>query len=195
MVIGFDVDGVLAAFVPAYQKLILKHSKLNLFQEGDDVNPPCWDWPQFRGYSESAIADVWRDIRADAHFWERLAPLQNTETLSMCVEDLQRRHDIYFITSRVGVRPKQQTEHWLRNYLGLQYPTVLISSKKGYAAAALKLDAYIDDNRDNIIDVATQSPATRAFLLDRAYNAGTLPRDVTRVGSLGQMLDYLLLNL
>lgn len=206
MRIGFDVDGVLANFIAAYQRLFVRISGVDLFQPGDDVNPPCWDWPQFRGYGDDIVASVWAHIGADPTFWARLAPLDGADTLSMCIADMEKRHDIYFITARFGKRDKQQTETWLRNYLGLPGPTVLISSDKGACAGALRLDAYIDDNLDNIRGVVQSNSDeqvtaniqgrppkfyTRPFLLNRAYNQGIVESSYTRVRSVGQMLDYL----
>lgn len=200
MRIGLDVDGVLADFIPAYQALVVRMTGKDLFKPGDDVNPPCWDWPQFRGYTDTEIKAVWAQIIADPEFWSKLKPLEGCDTLALCFEALSAEHDLYFITARPGARAKAQSEYWLwANVAGFsnRYPTtVLISPAKGLCARALKLDAYIDDNLDNALSVASVSPATRTYLLDRNYNqSAALPAEITRVRSVGQMLDYELNNL
>jgi 5'(3')-deoxyribonucleotidase len=198
---GFDVDGVLADFIRAFQCLIIDISGKNLFEPQDADNPPTWHWPQHRGYSNELMdfntGPVWRHIKSSPDFWRELGEHDGASTLAMVIADLERKHDIYFVTNRQGDTAKQQTEEWLTEHIGLDAPTVLISEQKGMCAKALKLDAYIDDNLKNCLDVAERSPDTRCYLLTKAYNQSdlALPESIRRVNTLGQMLDYELLNL
>lgn len=190
MRIGFDVDGVLAAFVPAYQKKCVEVGGRNLFHPQDIYDPPCWDWPQLRGYTDEEVGEVWRQIKEDGEFWLRLKSLPGVAALRAALSSFLKDAEIYFVTSRVGIDVKWQTEMWLLERFDV-IPTVLISSAKGLCCHALKLDAYVDDNWDNIVAVSEQSPKTRAYLLDYAYNRinGTaVPSGVTRVSSLFEML-------
>lgn len=207
MRIGFDVDGVLADFSNTYLRLVIKVTGRNLFHPGDGDDAPCWNWDTYRGYTKEEQRAVWDAIIGDKRgFWRNLPPLPGAEVLGMCIADLERRHDIYFVTSRVGEGAKRESEAWLRQHVGLDHPTVLISSGKGLCAAGLKLDAYIDDNYHNILDVATMRPECKSFLLNKRYNTigspelpaettTPLPETVSRVRSVGQMLDYLILDL
>ncbi len=193
MKIGFDIDGVLADFVSSYQRTVVRITGRDLFHEGDNENPPCWNWPGERGYTKAEIDAVWEFIRGSKSFWYGLGTTEHLTTLYLLLPELEHRHDVYYITSRPGATAKRQTEAWLMRYLPYeQYevsPTVLIAHKKGAAALALGLDCYIDDNYDNAVDVAVSSLTTRTYLLDRAYNQGSLPRDVARVKTLGEMFD------
>lgn len=192
MRIGFDVDGVLADFIPAYQRLVVEVAGEDKFLPGDDRDPPCWNWPEARGYDSGTVAAVWQRIITSRNFWSRLEPLDGAGTLAMVMPHLKRHHDIYFVTARPGLDAKKQTEGWLALYVG-GMPTVLISKHKGAVAAVLGLDAYIDDNLENCLGVAAQSPGTRCYLLDRRYNQDPmlcLPKSIIRVDSVGQMLDY-----
>lgn len=218
MKIGFDVDGVLANFIPAYQRLIIELTGKNLFHPDDDKNPPCWDWPQHRGYTNEEVGLAWKSIAADNTFWMSLTPHRDgVGTLRMVYPDLFLRHDLYFITARVGDRAKHQTELWLQAYVAPNLktpPTVLISADKGGLCRALRLDAYLDDNLDNVnacvsvvrmeadrAQLANEKPkfATRVYLLDKSYNsfeaAGPMDLNVRRVNTVGQMLDYEMLQL
>lgn len=218
MKIGFDCDGVLFNFTAAYQALVVRIAGVDLFQPGDDVNPPCWDWPEFRGYDADVMKRVWKHIRSTPNWWERLAPLDGAETLAMCMPDLDLKHDLYYATARAGNGVKRQTENSIRNYIGAPAPTVLIAQDKALVIAALRLDAYIDDNLDNIRACraavederawakAQSTPerpvqprfTTRLFLLNRNYNQVAWDsQDIgyTRVRSVGQFLDYLTLGL
>jgi 5'(3')-deoxyribonucleotidase len=206
MKIGFDVDGVLANFVPAYQNKFVEVTGRDAFEPMDILNPPCWDWPTLRGYTKEDTGKVWASICADPNFWLALRPLWgNVRTLGLLAPSLEKNHDVYFITSRPGVAVKRQTEEWLRQFVAhyqAQDPTVLIVGHrvKGLVAKALKLDVYIDDNLDNVNDCARESIATRTYLLDAAYNqAGEGEEEldplVIRVDTLGQMFDHELSHL
>lgn len=187
--IGFDVDGVLADFCPTYQQLFVDLTGRDTFQPGDSTHPPSWNWPTDRGYTDEETSAVWAAIKARSDFWLNLPALPGLSTLQRNFADLDRDGEVYFITSRVGDDVKWQSECWLQTHLcASRTPTVLISSEKGLSCAALKLDAYIDDNFDNIQSVLRDSPKTRAYLLDRPYNRlarGVLPR---RVFSVEEML-------
>lgn len=194
MKVGFDIDGVLADFVRAYNRLIVAKTGRDLFQPEDWTNPPVWDYPEYRGYTDAEIADVWTWIKASPTLCYALDPTDECSTMAMMLPELEHKHDVYYITTRTGAGCKRQTEAWLYRYLPYKEtgvtPTVLIVGKgtKGAAARALGLDCFIDDNRDNCIDVAVNSNA-RSYLLSRAYNAGTLSRNSFRVDTLGQFFD------
>lgn len=205
MRIGFDVDGVLAAFVPAYQQLFVTTTGRNSFTMGDHLNPPEWDWPTLRGYTKEETRVVWETIKSDPTFWLNLAPEQDAvQTVRVMLKELERKHDIYFVTSRPGERVKRQTEIWLFDHLGYPmrvpgvYPTVLIAGHrvKGHIAKSLNLDVYIDDNFDNVQDCAEHAPNTRTYLLSRRYNQmADLDPLVVRVETIGEMFDHELSNL
>lgn len=208
MRLGFDVDGVLADFSTAFIARYIRVTGKNLFHPDDAEDAPCWNWDIHRGYTDLERSAVWHTIMGDkVGFWRGLHPLPDAKTLWMCVRDLEQRHDIYYVTSRVGEHAKRETEDWLRVHIGAVAPTVLISSAKGVCAKALRLDAYLDDNYDNVLGVADESPTTRTFLLTKRYNTPgvspelplettrPLPESVRRVKTLGQMLDYLVLDL
>ena len=207
MKIGFDVDGVLALFTPTYHKLVVGTSGRNLFEPDDDKNPPCWNTPELRGYTKKEMSGVWSAITSSRDFWLHLPETPDSSTLRMCILDLQRFHDIYFVTNRPGIDSKWQTEQWLMLHLGIERPTVLISSMKGLVAKSLKFDCYLDDNLDNANDVVlmtlatdrpvgVEGPTTRTYLLNKSYNQDRLcDSRVTLVDTLGQFLDKELIHL
>jgi hypothetical protein len=205
MRIGFDIDGVLADFVPAYQDLFIAQTGRDTFGAGDRRDPPEWNWPTLRGYTKEETSAVWGAIKQSNTFWMNLAEDHGCPTLRTMLPELEHKHEVYFVTSRLGRRPKRQTEIWLIEHLrylvgplsGVS-PTVLIAAyrQKGLLAKGLDLDAYIDDNADNANDVAwgtvpgvvdyalkregqeldlTAAPTCRVYLLNRAYNASYTP--------------------
>lgn len=205
MRIGFDVDGVLAQFIPAYQKLFVKLTGQDLFLPNDATDPPTWHWPKLRGYTDEETRQALEAIGQDPTFWLNLEEERDAvQTVRVMLKELERKHDLYFVSNRHGERVKRQTEIWLFDHLGYPmrvpgvYPTVLIAGhrKKGEIAQALHLDVYIDDNYDNVCDCAEKSPATRTYLLNRSYNLyGEDNPLVVRVNTVGEMLDHELNNL
>lgn len=212
MRIGFDVDGVLANFIPAYQALAVSVAGEDKFLPGDNVDPPCWDWPEYRGYSKEVIREVWSHIKRSETFWLNLGTMPDVKTLALLISSLERNHEVYYVTSRVGNGVKRQSELWLWQHLDYNSimgaaasPTVLISSAKGAICKALKLDMYVDDNFDNVQNCAEESPLTRTYLLNRRYNnpltaegmkfPGPLSELVIRVGGLGEVFDAEINNL
>lgn len=194
MRIGFDVDGVLADFNTAYINRVIQTSGRDLFPPRP-FDIPCWDYPQFYGYSDEEAGypggAVWKDIVQDERFWVELPGYPETRQALAGINILQRQgHDIYFVTSRPGRTAKRQTEDWLL-YVApdlLEPRTVLISSAKGAVAAALQLDVYVDDNYDNVDSVHQLSPSTTTYLLDRPWTAGRTPAGVTRLENLLHIL-------
>ena len=191
MKIGWDVDGVLAEFTSAYQRLVIEHAGgVNLFHPGDDKTPPCWNWPEFRGYDAETVGRVWDTIKGSHDFWMNLGEASGCSTLRLVILDLLRHHDVYFVTNRTGRDAKWQTEQWLILHLGIERPTVLLTADKGLVAKALSLGCYIDDYLGNAIGVVEQSPSTRTYLLDLPYNRDGQPdKGFTRVKSVGAFLD------
>lgn len=191
MRIGLDIDGVLADFISAYQATFVRLTGRDDFLPEDIDNPPTWHWPTLRGYTDVETAAVWASIKVDPTFWVRLQPTHFWSALVLVLPILEEKHDVYYMTDRSGVAAKRQTETWLTQWLPYtiigKEPTVLLTSRKGLAAAALMLDCYIDDKLENIVNVAVQSPETTPYLLDRQYNQGSVPRAVKRVSSLADM--------
>ena len=152
-----------------------------------------WHYPEHYGYSRGETSSVWESIKADPKFWQNLPPYTDTKASLAYLSTLRSNHDIYFVTSRVGIKCKLQTERWLRRY-GFDDATVLISSQKGAVAGSLNCDAYVDDRWENALDVMLASPRTKSFLLVRPWNQGhdTAVFDITRVSTVVGFVDSLL---
>jgi 5'(3')-deoxyribonucleotidase len=180
MIIGVDIDGVLADYVSSFRARIIKLTGKNLF---GSTTWSSWNHDLDVGYTKEESAATRRELRADPSFWFQLGMYHNTQE-ALDYLSLKRFYgnDVYFITDRAGVRAKQQTEAWL-SARGFPCATVLISAEKGLCARALKLDVYIDDKWDNCLDVAeepwfnelkgqweTHRSKTKTFLMDRPWN-------------------------
>jgi uncharacterized protein len=190
MIIGCDIDGVLADFNASFIQRVIDVTGVDLFPSRP-FNIPTWNYPEHYGYTPDEVSAVWRSIKADCGFWEWLPPYPSTPS---AIEHLEERRydygdDIYYVTARPGIDAKAQTERWLMNH-GVRRPTVLISSRKGDVCSALNIDAYVDDRWENAVDVA--KTATKSFLLVRPWNQDTKPRafGITPVMSVGDFLTF-----
>lgn len=171
MKIGIDIDGVLADFCTAYEALHVEVTGRNTFAPyGQEEGPVTWNWPVVYGYTKEETAEVWNRIKSSDNFNMLLKTLPDARALRHWRG--VRKHDVYFVTARVGERVKWQTEEWLQDVFGYydETPTVLIASDKGAIAKALNLDIYVDDNWHNAYNTGVASPTTQVYLIDRAYN-------------------------
>lgn len=132
-----------------------------------------WYWERAAGVQKPDEDAVWKVI-LNSTFWLDLAPLPGAEdTLQLLSARRYAGDQIYFITTRPGLKAKLLTEFWLRNW-GFSNPTVLIAGNeaaKGKLARALKLDLFIDDKPENCEAVARAAdPSARVCLVDAPYN-------------------------
>jgi uncharacterized HAD superfamily protein len=176
MIIGVDVDGVLANWSDAFQRRMIRVINEDRFPPS--FIPNVWDWPELF-YTPDEVARVWNAVKGDRNFWADLEPYYNEKVIQSL--DHLRTHvahgdDVYFITSRVGYKAKQQTETWLLHHGFGPHATVLISSEKGRCAHALKLNLYIDDQLENVMGVAVRAPQCDTYLIDRPWNRNVDPR-------------------
>lgn len=194
--IGFDIDGVFANFTAGYAPRLVERAQEDLFPGGLRAflagDREHWDYDRQSGYTDAEIRSVWQDITRDKTFWYALPEIEEAMTVLRAVwKDLNTKHEVYFVTARMGACVKLQTQAWFSTH-GLHGATVLISPYKGRVADALDLDAYIDDRWENIRDVVQQSTRTQAALLDQPYNRRvTLDEGYTRVPSVAAFLLHL----
>ena len=187
--LGIDVDGVLAAFAPAYEQRIVEVTGRDLFWP-KPFTPDRWHYPEHLGYTAGEMKAVWDSIRQDQGFW-RLLPRYDgvDDTVLLRGWSCTGNHSIYFVTTRVGESAKWQTERWFKDWWGEEFAaTILITRNKPYAAVALELDVFIDDYHQNTQQLALSVPACHTYLLNRPWNANEFAGlDVVRVDTLEEM--------
>ncbi len=83
-------------------------------------------------------------------------------------------HSIYFITSRrntAGENVLNQTNRWIRSHSFLEHFSVIPTEKKGKILYGCKIDVFLDDYPENLIEATIEVPKCKSFLLVRPYNA------------------------
>jgi hypothetical protein len=187
MRLGIDIDGVLACFNSGIREVCCEVAgrELPAYRE-----PTKWNYLQDHyGLTPQEEAEVWNRIVTSDAFWMGLRAYDHTPTtLTRLWHAAGNGTDIYFLTTRPGVRAKHQTEQWLWRH-GFPHATVLISDKKGPLAQGLKLTAFLDDKPENCYDVKLHSPETRGYLLRQPWNAHVEPESTDYDGPALLLVD------
>ena len=190
MIVGVDVDGILADFNEGYVKLLGSIAPDVKFPPLGDTYPDTWNYHLAAGVSKEQNKQSWDYIKNSETFWFDLNPYHNTVSFLVWLKGFSRRHDVYFITNRMGGNAKFQTERWLHK-AGFGEPTVLLSATKALACNAVEIDYYVDDKNENVRDVAQNAPKTKCYMLQRPWNEQI--NNVPRIESLHDFQNVLTL--
>jgi hypothetical protein len=142
---------------------------------------------------------LWSRVRETPDFWETLVELEpgSVRRLQRLAHDLA--WEVLFVTQRpstAGDTAQVQSQRWLTKH-GFEFPAVYTTrGSRGRIAAALTLDAHIDDRLDNALDVATDSRAWSILVWRDEASAGRVQVNAKRmniavVRSVGDALDKL----
>ena len=130
--------------------------------EDDTDAPPPYDLALLDALTARQQSRLWQRVRDTRNFWETLDECEPGMVRRVQKLAHELRWDVLFVTQRPGTagRTQQlQTQHWLKRR-GFEYPSVYTTmGSRGMIAAALTLDAHIDDRLQNCMDVATESKA------------------------------------
>jgi len=185
MRVVLDVDGVLADFILGFTTLANRMFGSPVYTT---LEQRVWD--SFDGLTDAQHARVWEAATQSPTFWEELPPIASPAEFARLAA-AAAAHDLYFVTSRIGLGVKAQTEAWLRR-VGLSTPTVILSDAKGEVAKAVRADALLDDKAGNAVFTQYYSRGTAVYLIDRPYNRfdpAILGSKIIRVRTLREFLD------
>src|SRR5918992_219105 len=140
---------------------------------------------------------LWARVRSIENFWESLQESEPGAVSRLAHAAAEYGWDVLFITTRpsaAGDTTQLQSQRWLQAH-GFELPSVyVVSGSRGRIAAALTLDAVLDDRPENCLDVATDSNA-KPFLIWRD-GPETVPQGASRLGvkvvfSIAEALQHL----
>jgi FMN phosphatase YigB (HAD superfamily) len=140
---------------------------------------------------------LWDAARETENFWETLPELEKGAVARLARLAGERGWEVAFLTQRpvsAGDTVQLQSQRWLVRQ-GFPLPSVfVVSGSRGQVAAALSLDAVVDDREDNCLDVAAESGA-KAVLVWRddpsALDEHVARRGIAVVHSFAECLQTL----
>ena len=147
--------------------------------------------------SDRQQRQLWARVRAIDNFWASLKEIEPGAVARLAHAAAQHGWDILFITTRpacAGDTTQIQSQRWLQAQ-GFELPSVyVVSGSRGRIAAALGLDAVLDDRPETCLDVATDSTA-KPFLVWRD-TPESVPQGASRLGvkvvfSIAEALQHL----
>jgi hypothetical protein len=126
---------------------------------------------------------LWARVRGIENFWSSLKEIEPGAVTRLAHAAAEHGWDVLFITTRpaaAGETTQIQSQRWLHAH-GFELPSVyVVSGSRGRIAAALSLDAVLDDRPENCLDVATDSNA-KPILVWRD-TPETVPQGASRLG-------------
>jgi hypothetical protein len=175
--VGFDLDGVVADFRTGFLDVAAKALGR------DAIRRPASFMPDVDGVSAADSKRVWKVITETPNWWLSLAAYEPTQIARLY--QIMRRGcwEVSFLTSRIptaGDSVQFQSQAWLESH-GYYMPAVVtVPGSRGEIANALRLDAIIDDQFLNCLEIVGASQA-KAMLLLRVGDE-KLERDATERG-------------
>jgi hypothetical protein len=210
--IACDLDGTLADMGAALQR-----EAERLFGEGVDVRATSRRVPRRAAgvpsvgpedQSESRAAArlrplddgeerrLWRHVRESDNFWETLQEIEPGAVARLAATAAVQGWEILFITQRpstAGDTTQVQSQRWLQAH-GFELPSVcVVSESRGKVAAALTLDAVIDDRPEYCLDVTSDSSAKPVLVWrhGRGLPPGMSRLRIQVVSSIAEAIEHL----
>lgn len=189
MIVGLDIDGVVADFLPPFLRLIEK-------KIGNGPIPPesitDFNFKNHPFLSEKIVDECMVEVSYDPAFWQRLAPLLSAPEWQ-ALDNLSRKQQLVFITHRYERETydiNQVTCDWLKRH-GVNKPVVYFTQEsKAKLVDRLRVSLFVDDRHENCVDVAEQTQA-KVIMPDRLYNQTFAHPKVTRIQNFSELLPYL----
>lgn len=167
--ISFDLDGVLANFTRGFTRI---GNRLFGTAIGDAPAQQTWMFEDFPELGLDAAmcghpikgGGIWGEVVKSPNFWANLDPFN--PSAMFWIDAITNK---VFITNRLGIAPKEQSEAFLSRW-GVDDAKVIVASKKGPIAIEQNVTAHIDDFYPNCTDIQDALPNCFTSLLYTPYN-------------------------
>ena len=189
MIVGLDIDGVLADFLPPFLKLLEARAGRGPIEVESITDPSFVSHPYI---SNEIISDCMTEVSYDSRFWQNLKPLATTRQWQV-LDELSRDERLLFVTHRYERETysiREITCDWLKKH-GIKSPVVYFTqSYKSELVRQLKIELFVDDRHENCLDVAEKTDAV-VMMPHRSYNNSFEHPKVQRIHDLEELFSYL----
>ena len=180
MIIGIDVDGVLADSEPLYRQTINRLFDLHLKQE--DIT--SYKYEECAKLTDDQMRLFWKTFYQEGG-WLKIKPLKAAKKF---LDKLKReKHRIVIVTSRPRKHIKKETYQWLKKHKMPYSEIIFLENHKSKHQAALlhghKFDYFIEDYYEYALDLAQRG--VKVLLMDYPWNRRGKPHpNIKRIKSL-----------
>jgi uncharacterized HAD superfamily protein len=189
MMIGLDIDGVLADFVSPFLRVLEARAA------SGRIDPETYADLNFSTHpelSKEIVTECILKVSNDPGFWEQLNPLPTVEQWKV-LDGLSRQQKLVFVTHRYECDTysiHQVTCTWLRKH-GVSNPVVYFTQNhKSELIGKLKVELFVDDRHENCSDVAENTDAV-VLMPHRPYNQTFKHPRVHRIQDLDELLPFI----
>lgn len=189
MIVGLDIDGVVADFISPFLRCLEKRVGQGPIDLESITDLTFASHPFL---SEQTVVECIQSVSNDPEFWGALSPLPSFSQWKL-LDDLSRENQLIFITHRYEPQSysiHQVTCDWLRRH-GVSRPVVYFTQTfKSELIGKLNIEVFVDDRHENCRDVAEKTPAA-VFMPHRSYNQSFEHPRVQRIRDLDELFAYL----
>jgi uncharacterized HAD superfamily protein len=189
VIVGLDIDGVLADFVPAFLRVLAERGG------NGPIDPESVTDPNFTNHpflTAEIVARCVAEVSSDPLFWELLAPLPSPEQWR-ALDVLSREKRLLFITHRYPCENYdvgRVTRDWLRKH-GVSDPVVYFTqTQKSELIRKLSVQLFVDDRHENCRDAAEHTQAV-VMMPHRPYNGSFAHPKVRRIQNLAEIFEFI----
>jgi uncharacterized HAD superfamily protein len=188
MVLGLDIDGVIADFTTPFLKLLETRHGCGPIDPASITDP---NFQQHAFLTREVIFECMEAASYDPAFWRAMAPLLSVEQWQK-LERVGHEHELVFVTHR-WVRDTydihQVTCEWLRRH-GLTKPVVYFTQeKKSALIRQLGIELFVDDRHENCEDIATETNAA-VLMPHKPYNQAFNHPKVLRIHDFDELWEH-----
>lgn len=189
MILGLDIDGVVADFLSPFLSLVEKRTGNGPIPAETITDFNFKDHPIL---SEKIVEECMVKVSYDPEFWQGLSPLLSPMEWRE-LDKLSRRNRLVFITHRYERETydiNEVTCNWLKSH-GIGKPVVHFTQEsKAGLVERLRVGLFVDDRHENCQQVAENTQAT-VIMPHRHYNQSFTHPKVKRIRSFNELFSYL----
>lgn len=189
MLLGLDIDGVVADFLGPFLRFVEKKTGCAPIAPDTITDLSYKDHPVL---TEAVMGECLAALALETNFWSGLEPLVAPEEWRV-LDALSRDGRLVFITHRMERECsdiRRVTSDWLRRH-GVGNPVVhCTQTYKSELVERLGVTLFVDDRHENCQDVAEKTGAL-VFMPHRRYNQSFEHPRVRRIRTLNDLAAYL----